>query len=304
MANEQHPIVWLECAGQRLGLVPSLGGGVAAWQVERPGGLFDLWRPWNEARPDRFTLASFPLVPWSNRISRGGFEHEGRFHAMQPNRVGEAYPIHGDGWLQPWDCAQPAADTMVMSLESRRFDGNPYEYAALQRFTLVDGGMDQWLTVTQLGTDGLPFGLGQHPYFLRTPATRIHAPVQGVWLSGKDPLPTGHSTAFPPSWDLHDAPAHGPMIDNGYTGWDGTARIVWPERGMELELRVPEVVEAGGGGYCLVYRPPEGDFFCFEPITHPIDAFHLPGRPGLRILKQGDSFSLHAQWRFREIATH
>lgn len=302
MSIPLHPIVWMEHAGQRLGLVPTLGGSVAAWQVERQQGLFDLWRPWDGARPDRFTLASFPLVPWSNRISAGGFEHDGRFHPMHPNRVGEPYPIHGDGWLQAWSCAQPSPGTMVMNLESRRFDGNPYEYAAEQRFTLVDGGMDQVLSVTHLGQESLPYGLGQHPYFLRTPATRIHAPVKGLWQSGSDPLPTGHTTRFPPTWDLNDAPAHGPMIDNGYTGWDGTARIAWPEHGMELTLRVPEVVEAGGDGYCLIYRPPEGEFFCFEPITHPIDAFHLEGRPGLRVLRHGERMSLRAQWRFRPIA--
>ena len=31
-----HTVYWLRHAGQRLGLVPSLGGGVAAWTLERP----------------------------------------------------------------------------------------------------------------------------------------------------------------------------------------------------------------------------------------------------------------------------
>lgn len=296
MPTEEHPIVWLEHAGQRLGLLPALGGGVAAWQLERPEGRVDLWRPWDGAAPDRYTFASFPLVPWSNRISGGGFEHERRFHPMQPNRVGEPYPIHGDGWLQAWSCEQPAVDTLVMKLASRHFDGNPYVYAAEQRFTLREGGMDQQLRVTHLGERSLPYGLGLHPYFPRTEGTRLRAPVQGVWLSGADPLPTQHSTTFPATWDINDAPAWGPLIDNGYTGWAGHAAISWPERRLGLTLRVPSVTP--GQGYCLLYRPPEGPFFCFEPITHPIDAFHLPGRPGLRVLNHGESMSLEAQWRF------
>ena len=32
--------------------------------------------------------------------------------------------------------------------------------------------------------------------------------------------------------------------------------------------------------------------------THPIDAFHLHGRPGLRVLAQGETLRLHVQWRF------
>ncbi len=51
-------------------------------------------------------------------------------------------------------------------------------------------------------------------------------------------------------------------------------------------------------GYCLLYRPPAGPAFCFEPVTHPIDAFHQPGQPGLRVLHTGESLSLQVQWRF------
>lgn len=297
MSTEHHPahtVVWLEHAQQRLGLLPGLGGGVAAWQWMRPPGAFDLWRPWDGERPDRYGFASFALVPWSNRISGGGFEHEGRFHAIAPNRPGEPYPIHGDGWLQPWQCEQTAPGTMVMRLRSERFDGNPYVYEAEQRFTLLDGGMDQELSVTHRGELSLPYGLGQHPYFPRSEGTRLQAPVRGVWLSGDDPLPTEHTTRFPPGWDLRDASAHGPMIDNCYTGWPGRARIVWPQAGLQLDMQVPDLDD----GYCLLYRPPVGEAIAFEPITHPIDAFHLPGRPGLRVLQPGQSMRLQVRWRF------
>jgi aldose 1-epimerase len=125
MPTEEHPIVWLEHAGQRLGLLPTFGGSVAAWQLLRPQGPLDLWRPWDGVSPDRYTFASFPLVPWSNRISGGGFEHQGRFHPIQPNRVAEPYPIHGDGWLQAWSLTQPAANVAELRLASRHLDGRP-----------------------------------------------------------------------------------------------------------------------------------------------------------------------------------
>ena len=298
--SSAHTITWLHHAGQRLGLVPSLGGSVAAWQLERPQGLLDLWRPWDGETPDLYKLASFAMVPWSNRISAGGFTHDGKFHPMRPNRAGEPYPIHGDGWLQPWQLSQPAADTMVMTLESRRFDDNPYEYEAVQTFRLVDGGLDQQLQVRHLGRDPLPYGLGVHPWFPRTPNTRITAPVQGVWLCGDDPLPTAHTPDFPDGWNLNEGVrAHGPLIDNGFTGWGGTARISWPELGLKLSATMPDFERDGGADrhFCLIYRPPQGPAFCFEPITQPIDAFHLPGKPGLRTLREGESCSLDIQWR-------
>jgi aldose 1-epimerase len=296
-----HPVVWLRHANQSLGLVPSLGGSVAAWRVHRPQGAFDLWRPWDEAAPDLYSMASFPLVPWSNRISGGGFAHDGQFHPIQPNRAGEPYPIHGDGWLQGWSLKQLASDTVEMALKSDCFQGNPYQYQATQRFVLREDGMDQTLTVTHTGTRHLPYGLGQHPCFVRTPLARLQAAVQGVWLSGADPLPTMHTSSFPDSWDLRGGiSARGSFIDNAYTGWSGTGTVTWPERPLELSMHVPDIAAAGhNNGYCLLYRPETGPGFCFEPVTHPIDAFHAAGQPGLKVLGPQESLRLHVEWRLR-----
>src|SRR5690349_9913501 len=102
-----HEIDWIEGFGQRVGLVPALGGGVAQWSCQHGGQTLHLWRPWDGRSEDRYTLASFAMLPWSNRISGGGFEHGGRWWPMAPNRPGEPYPIHGDGWLQPWTLQRP-----------------------------------------------------------------------------------------------------------------------------------------------------------------------------------------------------
>jgi aldose 1-epimerase len=293
MSTPEHPIAWLERAGQRLGLLPTLGGSVAAWRLADGT---ELWRPW-DGTPNLYKAASFAMLPWSNRISHGGFTHDGTFHPMKPNREGEPYPIHGDAWRQPWQLSQPAEDTLVMTLRSRRFDGSPYDYAATQTFRLVDGGLDQRVEVQHLGDAPLPYGLGVHPWFPRTPRTRLTAPVTGVWLSGKDPIPTGHTHDFPDTWNLAEGiDANGTLIDNGYTGWNGHARIDWPEHQLAVTLAMPELSDQPEH-YCLVYRPPVGPSFCFEPITHPIDAFHLPGTPGLKVLAKGESMSLDTQWR-------
>ena len=52
-----HDIVWLEAAGQRLGLLPQLGGGIAAWQWQAGTQTTDLWRPWDGRSDDRYTFA-------------------------------------------------------------------------------------------------------------------------------------------------------------------------------------------------------------------------------------------------------
>jgi aldose 1-epimerase len=302
MSSPSHTIHWLHHAGQRLGLLPALGGSVASWQRTTAHGAVDLWRPW-DGSGDLYTTASFPLVPWSNRIGQGGFAHSGIHYPMAPNRVGEPYPIHGDGWLQPWEIRQPAADALEMVLESAHFGGGPYHYRALQRFVLREDGMDQLLEVTHLGPGSLPYGLGQHPAFPRTPRAQLQADVQGVWLSGDDPMPTAHSTDFPPSWDPRTGmPVNGSLIDNAYTGWSGRAHINWPEHGLRLHMRDPAVMARGvDDGFCLLYRPPHGPHFCFEPVTHPIDAFHVDGQPGMQVLSTGQTLSQRVEWRFEAL---
>jgi aldose 1-epimerase len=281
-------IITLESDKQRLQLAPRLGGGIAVWEWQTEHGWAPLFRPWDGQSEDRYTFACFPLIPWSNRITQGGFEHNGVFHPIDPNRVGEPYPIHGDGWLQSWNVVEHAEDSVVLSLESHECDGNPYSYIGTQRVTLLPDGLAIDLSVTHLGEESLPYGLGLHPYFMRNSATRLRSKASGVWLSGSDPIPISHSNELPPTWDYNQfAPLEGPLIDNCFSGWDGKSVIDYPNRGYSITMSM-----ANCNGYSLMYRPPGLDYFCLEPITHPIDAFHMPGQPGLARLSAGQSLSL------------
>lgn len=297
-----HAVHWLDDGRQRLGLVPGFGGGVAAWLLHpqadprrrHPELPFHLWRPWlGEADP--FTLASFPLVPWSNRISGGGFEAQGQFLALKPNRAGEACPIHGEGWLQHWEVTQHEDHALTMRLLSDRFMGSPYQFLATQRYQLQPDGLSQELTVTHLGAQALPYGLGQHPWMLRSPGTHVRAEVSGVWHSHADRLPREHCQHLGP-WNLNQGiSAHGDLIDHAFTGWRGRAQIEWPDAGWLLSVQALAPEEEA---CLLVYRPEAGPTFCMEPVTHPVDAVHLPGQPGLRWLGSGESMQLALQWRF------
>lgn len=291
---------WLESHGQRLCLLPSAGGGVAAWQWRRGADTVDLWRPWDGQTRRMQALASYPLLPWSNRISDGGFEHAGRFHPLRPNTPDDPYPIHGDGWQQAWTLVDPRPDRAGMLLRSERFGGGPHVYEARQEFTLSDVGLLQTLKVTNTGDDAMPFGLGQHPWFSRTPGCRLTTGVGGVWMSRPDRIPTGYSAAFPEGWDLNQgALVDRIVIDNGFGGWSAEALIEWPERGVALRMRSSLTLPDGSAGRpdCLLYAPASPPLFCFEPISHPINAAHWPGRPGWVALSPGQSMSLLVHWR-------
>lgn len=285
-------IITLESATQRLDISPNMGGSVTAWEWKDGERHLPLFRPWDGMLEDRYTFACFPLVPWSNRISDGGFEHDGVFYQIHANRMQEHYPIHGDGWLQTWDVAERTEERLKLALESRNFDGNPYRYRSTETFTLLPNGLQIDLTVTHLGDKSLPYGLGLHPYFPRNAQTLFQAKADGVFLAGEDCIPTEHITALPDTWDYNQlAPLEGPLIDNCFTGWDGKAVVQYPDRGIVLTMIMPDC-----NGYSLMYRPPKLDYFCFEPITHPVDAFHMEDLPGLAYLGRGDSLALRTRF--------
>lgn len=281
----------LESEMQRLELAPGLGGSVTAWDWKTANGWTPLLRPWDGVSEDRYTLACFPLVPWSNRITQGGFEYDGVFYPIRANRDGERYPIHGDGWLQAWQVSEQSNDRVKLALESHEFNGDPYHYRSTETFLLLPDGLQIDLTVTHLGPHTRPYGLGLHPYFVRNAATRLQFKSEGVWLSGEDPIPTGHTTNFPSTWDYNSPAAlEGPLIDNCYSGWNGKAVIDYPDHDISLTMVMPDC-----NGYTLMYRPPGLAYFCLEPITHPIDAFHMPDQPGLAFLAHGDSLALRTK---------
>lgn len=223
-------------------------------------------------------LACFPLLPWSNRMAPTGFEFEGRRHVPAPNRDGEPCPIHGDGWQQAWTVAAQSPDSVALTLARR--EAVPFAYEAALRYALQGDALAVELEVSNAGAVALPFGLGLHPWLPDPLGARLRAGARGAWLSGPDKLPARH-VAVPHAWDFTDAaalPQGG--VDNVFDGWDGVARVDWPGRGVGLSIEADME-------YFILYVPPGRDFFCFEPVDHPINAHNLPGYPGLTVLAPG-----------------
>lgn len=288
----------LQAGRQRLHVLPSLGGALAGWEWQRERQWLPLLRPWSADPAALYATACFPLLPWSNRITGGGFDFDGKHYPLVPNRPGEPYPIHGDSWRQAWTITAQAEDRMTLELESDRYDGNPYVYRARQLLTLRENALEIELRVTNTGKETLPYGLGLHPYFLRDAQTRLQFRSRGVWLSGPDRIPTSFTRQLPAGWDYNrPATLEDKLIDNCFEGWDGLAMIEDPTRGLRLQMHTTD-----RSGYVLMFRPVKQSFFCLEPVTHPIDAFHRPKRPGLIDLAPGEDMVLLTRFSVCEIA--
>jgi aldose 1-epimerase len=295
-------MIELRSGSLRAVVLPAAGGGLARldWfaapgcagePVLRPA-------PGGVAQPLPGQLACFPLVPWSNRIAPGGFEFEGCRITPAPTREDEPCPIHGDGWRMPWHVEARDESSVVLSLCRR--NGSPFAFTAHMAYTLSGSALRVSLKVTNNGRHPLPFGLGLHPWMPGPEDARLRAVADGVWLSGADKLPAMR-TALPPAWDFggnlpRPLPRDG--VDNAFSGWDGSAQIDWPARRLRLRI-------SADMGYYILYVPPEKDFFCFEPVDHPINAHNLPGGAaanGLSVLAPGQDLRRTVRFAVEEMA--
>lgn len=270
-------------------IVPAMGAGLARYDLIGSKGE-PLLRPAPGEPKNPFELALNLLVPWSNRISNGGFSYNCDFHALAPNLEGEAYPIHGDAFQSVWSVV---AVTPISAL--LRFSNNgigPFFYDAEVLYRLDNGALTVQLEITSRAKIDLPFGFGLHPWFPRSKRTRLTASAKTVWLEDASHLPTGAVPVQQKSeWDFSTGrPLPEGWINNGFEGWAGTALIEWPDRQLSLSIAADSKLST-----YIVYSPSsQADFFCFEPVSHPVDALNLSSSPqgnGLFVLAPGERIS-------------
>ncbi len=273
-------------------LAPSIGGSIANWTVVATGQ--PLLRAADEQALNAGTprqLGCYPLVPWSNRITEGGFDNPEGWLALEANAQNSPLPIHGSAWQQPWQVVEHNESSALLRLDSQV----PFAYTAEQRFELKDGLLSIRLQVTHRADAPMWHGLGLHPYFPRSARTKLQARAEQVWQCDENSLPTQLSE-LPAHWDFQHEQAL-PMVhtDNAFIGWNGQARIVEPEAGYSLEIGSDQ-------GIYLLFCPEGKAFFCFEPVSHTVNAHHQPGKPGLVLLHNNHSHSLTLNLRYQPLS--
>lgn len=275
----------------QLTLAPRTGGAIANWSVTASGQA--LLRHADQQALQAGTprlLGCYPLAPWSNRISEGGFDNPEGWLALAANAENSPLPIHGSAWQQPWQVVEHGERSALLRLDSQ----TPFAYTAEQRFELHQGRLTIDLQVTHRAQAPIWHGLGLHPYFPRTPHTRLQARATRVWHCDANSLPTQLAT-LPERWDFnHQRELPSVHTDNAFMGWDGQARILEPDAGYSLEIDSNQDIY-------LLFCPEGKPFFCFEPVSHPVNAHHLPGKPGLVLLHTNQTHRLTLSLQYRPL---
>ncbi len=264
---------------------------------------FDWLRPATDdalARRDLFAMASFPLLPWCNRIREGRAHFGGReiaIRAGHPAGPSGRHPLHGLGWLRPWRVAQASANEARLELAVDADAQWPWRFEASQRFELLATQLRCTVTLTNRDTVPMPAGIGHHPYFPHRPGTQLQTATSAMWRGDSEVMPL----ALEPTREV--AQLRGGVrlseldLDNNFAGWQRAARIEWPEEDRALVLSAETPLD-----FFVLYCPSGADHFCAEPVSQCTDAINLsdrhgPAEVGGAVLAPGETLS--GTWALR-----
>jgi aldose 1-epimerase len=265
----------------RLALRPDLGGCLAGlWWEDLPVLVSAEPLSMTSVRPS----ASYPLVPYSNRIGYAHFRWHGQDLRTQPNFGSSPHSVHGVGWQRPWQVTGSSETEARLGLNHAADADWPFAFSCEQQVSLSSSAASSTLrlamSITSTDTRPQPAGLGWHPYFHKRARSRLHAEVSQRWESdASTELPTRRVAQSGIDGDI----AH-LAFDHCFEGWTGAARI----RDEKLSLRLTSSLP-----YLVVYTPQTKPYFCVEPVSHVSNAHQMaePRAHGLRELQPGESFS-------------
>ncbi|MEO5774897.1 MAG: aldose 1-epimerase [Sphingomicrobium sp.] len=271
----------------RLVVDPEIGGGISSFDWV-DGRTLPVLHSGSSHGPSPLHMASFPLVPFVNRVRGGGFSFRGKQVRLSPNLTGDISPIHGQGWLAPWTV--DSANEREANLTFRHPAGEwPWEYESRQRLSLDDRGLSYRLRCGNLSDSPMPCGLGIHPYFPCGPETRLDTRVEYSWTIDEHVLPVDKVPAEG-VLSLSNRLVCGQKLDHGFGGWGGHARISdrsWP---FAIEFASPTAK------FFQLYSPAEGGFVAAEPVTHANTAMNAPEEQwpelGFEVVEPGNEMVL------------
>jgi aldose 1-epimerase len=265
----------LHAGALRLAVRPDLGGSIAGfWHRDTP--IMRSTEP-TSLQSARLS-ASFPLVPYSNRLAYCKFRWKGREYTTQRNFGDSPHSVHGMGWMRPWEVGAHSAIDVELRLDHAGDEHWPFAFEAVQHFSLTPQSLVAQMIITNTADIAQPVGLGWHPYFPKRARSRLHVELSDRWDPDPQQLPVRKVTQPGIDGDI----AH-MEFDNGFEGWRGPARIRDEKFSLQMTSNLP---------YLVVYTPRDKDYFCVEPVSHVGNAIHMadPAAHGLRTLQPGESF--------------
>ncbi|WP_124382856.1 aldose 1-epimerase [Ralstonia sp. SET104] len=235
----------------------------------------------------------YPLLPFSNRIRGGRFLWRGREICLAPH-PGQAHAMHGIAHARAWQVEQLTQSSIQLSLRYSPTPGGwPWAFFAMLTFVLTPEGLQAEMVLHNESDSDMPAGGGFHPYFARTPRTRVQFDADTVWPMDAEEVATGRRPIGPDE-DFHDGRLLPEDSFSVYYGdWHQVASV-FGDGGSTLTLRADDPLT-----HFILHAPGGSPYFCLEPVSHVADALNLAADgwegTGLRALAPGQALRLTMQ---------
>lgn len=228
--------------------------------------------------------ASYPLVPYSNRVGNALLQWQGREYPLVRNWQPDPHSIHGVGWERPWLVQEATGTHTQLVYEHRSDDAWPFDFEASQTIRIDANALEMGVSITNRCASVVPVGLGWHPYFVKRVDARVRFDATGRWEMGDDKLPTHRAISTGV-----DGACASLEVDHCFDGWNGMVQL----HDAELHVRMVSSLN-----HLVVYTTPERDTIAIEPVSHVNNAVNRMAHGtegmqelGVRALQPGDTFS-------------
>lgn len=269
---------WNIASGLHEATIVSLGGGIRAYEV---GGVPLLAGYPETALPP--AAAGQILAPWPNRLEDGRYEYAARAFQLPVSEPERGTAIHGLARWLAWELVERRDDEVIVGCLLPPQPGYPWPLQFITRWSVSSDGLRASHSVTNVGGELCPFGLGAHPYLWipGTPTSRLvlQAPAAIVVHTDERGLPSREEPVSGRPLDfLSPRPIGEITLDHTFTrmlhGADGTART---RLATQDGARGIELWQDTAFGWLQLYNGPgptgePGDTLAVEPMTCPPNA--------------------------------
>ncbi|MFV0576586.1 MAG: aldose 1-epimerase [Vibrio sp.] len=227
----------------------------------------------------------FPMLPMANRIAGNQFNWQGETVKLPLHSYDKQFFLHGDGWIQQWQCIEHSSSSLIFSCESKL--DKIYHYHAEICFSLHNHKVKIELTIKNLSHRSFPFGGGFHPFFTVLPDSKVSFQAEGVWLENESYLPTDYLNKIPSDLDFSEFRIIPEIwINNGYQLATSALAVIEHPNNIQVKISSP-------CRYLQVYKPAgQSQFLCIEPQSHFVNAHNSTDYESLRILAHQESMKI------------
>lgn len=256
--------VILERGNYRLQVDTALGGRLLSLDWRQPDGSWTaLLEP---VEPDNyaFNAGCFVMAPFANRLADGQFIFEGELVQFPINEPANHNAIHGLSRLSKGEIISQTRASLICKYPVHDA-ASGYLYDLIQSLQIDETGVNYGLEITHFGAKPRPYGIGLHPWFIRTPETQLsftaacffHRDERGL-VTNTAPM-SGH-------WDFTVPVSlrQLPWFDAHYSGWNNRMAVLTrPEDNLNIIVSASDTLKN-----LHIYVPDARNIVCIEPVSH------------------------------------